>query len=116
MKKLKFVASLLLAFGFLSACQAFDVPRCDGAGQWPASMAFTKLKNKGLLTNQTVEFEKTKVELVQSEKLADGLHRQVHSVTFFLVDGGVVQAFTVNNASKEECSMSDVDVYFKLDE
>lgn len=116
MKKLKFGISLLLTWGFLSGCQASETPRCDGAGQWPASMAFAKLKNKGLLTNQNVQFEKTKVELVKSEKLADGLHRQVHWVTFFLSDGSGVQAFTVNNASKEECSMSEVDVYFKVDD
>ena len=74
-------------------------------------MAFVYLKNAGIIKNMELDFNKTKTTKLASEKIGKELYRQVHLVIFYKKTGGQVFVITVNNASNEECSMSDVDVY-----
>lgn len=86
-------------------------PKCDGPENWAASMAFTHLKNAGMLDNETVDFASTKVGRIASEKLSDGLFVQVHQVVFSKLDGSAVTVITKNKASNSECSEGPVTVY-----
>lgn len=103
-----FVAIVLLAF--LSSPAVAD-PDCTSPNAWPAGMAFTHLKNAGLVTNYNLVFDKTTVSRLASEKIGDDLYRQIHKVSFVRKSGAKVETITVNDASNEECSMSGVDVY-----
>ena len=87
------------------------VPDCASPEAWPASMAFTTLKNSQLLNNDNVDFSKTQVVRLASEKVGKDLYRQIHDVSFTLKSGDIVEAITRNDASNDECSISAVDVY-----
>ena len=86
-------------------------PDCTQPDAWPGGMAFTRLKNAGVLNNDSLDFTKTKVTRLASEKIGKDLYRQVHMVRFVKKSGERVDAITVNEVSEQECSMSDVDVY-----
>ena len=86
-------------------------PDCSGVNRWATNMAYTQLKNEGLLTRESVDITKTITTRIASEQIGDDLYKQVHRVVFTLHSGGVVQVMTVNDASSEECSMSSVEVY-----
>jgi hypothetical protein len=92
------------------AC-ASQPPQCDKPGQWPSNMAFVHLKNRGVTTNESIDFSKTKVLRIASEQVNDAIHRQVHLITFTEIDGGTVETITISDATINECSMSNVDVY-----
>lgn len=86
-------------------------PDCTSANAWPAAMAFTYMKNSGIVSNDDLDFKKTLVTRLASEKIGKDLYRQVHLVRFIKNSGEAIEAITVNEASREECSMSGVDVY-----
>lgn len=86
-------------------------PDCTNKDAWPSTMAFTELKNENLLSNENVNFSKTVVSRIASEKIGSDLYKQVHLVRFTKTDGNTLSAITVNDVSSEECSMSDVDIY-----
>jgi len=103
----------LLALLFLVACSNVlaGEPDCTRPEAWPASIAFVKLKNAGVLDNGTVDFSKTRVRKLASEKIGKDLFRQVHLVSFATKFGKRIGAVTVSDASRQECSMSDVEVF-----
>jgi hypothetical protein len=86
-------------------------PDCTGANRWPATMALVQSKNSGLTDTNKVDLDKTKVTRLASEQIGRDLYRQVHLVTFTEKSGAVIEVITVNNASHQECSESDVEVY-----
>lgn len=86
-------------------------PDCAHPDAWPSGMALTHLKNAGLLDAQLFDFQKTSVRILASEKIGRDLYRQIHLVRFLKKSGEQVSAITVNEASNQECSMSNVDVY-----
>ena len=86
-------------------------PNCASPDAWPSGMAFTHLKNAGLLGDQAIDSSKTRVRLIVSEKIGKDLFRQVHLVRFSKKTGDQLSVMTVNEVSSRECSMSHVDVY-----
>src|SRR5437763_15834387 len=78
---------------------------------WAPNMAFAHLKNAGITDNSKVDFTKTKVVRLASEKIGDDLYRQLHLVTFTEKSGNRIEVITSNDASSVECSMSDVEVF-----
>lgn len=86
-------------------------PDCSGVENWATSMAFVHLKNAGINDNANVDFTNTKTTRMTSERLEEDLWRQVHHVTFTERSGNTIEVITVNNASREECSMSNVEMY-----
>lgn len=92
-------------------------PDCSHPDAWPSGMAFTHLKNAGMVDNDSLDAKKTRVSRLASERIGkhryDGkaVYRQVHLVQFFKKSGEPIEVITVNDASHIECSMSDVDVY-----
>lgn len=114
MKNLGFILCLL--FGAKSAFSS-EIPNCIGAEKWPAAMAFATLKNEQILDIEKLDFDKTKVDRVASEKIGRdqdyhaNLYRQVHHVSFVEKTGRVIEVLTVSNATRVECSMGGVDIY-----
>lgn len=86
-------------------------PECGRPDGWPATMAFVHLKNAGITTNDKIDFSKTVVVRLASEKIGKNLYRQIHLVTFMEKSGSTIEVITENDASNEECSMTGVDVY-----
>ena len=86
-------------------------PNCAGVERWPTQSALVNLKNAGITDNEKLDFTKTKTMRLASEQIGKNLYRQVHRVIFTEKSGKTIEIITVNNASSEECSMSDVDVF-----
>jgi hypothetical protein len=103
-----FVCAALLTAA-VPACAS--QPQCDKPGQWPSNMAFVHLKNGGFTSNDKIDFSKTKVSRIASEKISDTTYRQVHHVIFTETDGGTIETITISDATIDECSMGEVDVY-----
>jgi hypothetical protein len=107
----KLAISLGIVGLLASSAGIAKVPDCTGPEHWPASTAYVRLKDRGVLSSETVVFERVTSVRVASEKIGADLWRQVHRVRFPLKNKQVVQVLTVSDASSEECSMGDVDVF-----
>jgi len=83
----------------------------DCSGGWPTNMTFTHLKNAGLVDNSSVDFSKTKTLRVASEKIGKNLWHQVYHVVFTKNSGEVIETIAIHDASREECSMTGVEVF-----
>jgi hypothetical protein len=106
MRSILFILALLLpVLGWA------DSPKCDSPNGWAASMTFVLLKNAGLADNSQLDFARTQVVLIASQKIGKDLYRQVHRVTYVRHDGTTIEAIAVNDASHVECSMTGVQVY-----
>jgi len=103
-------SAVLVLLSAASSAVAKD-PDCARTTGWAANMAFGQLKNAGITNNEQVDFAKTRVVRMASERIGKDLYRQVHHITFIEKTGKTIDVITVNDASSEECSMSDVDVY-----
>jgi hypothetical protein len=104
--------SIIIALLCLSSGLAFSgSPNCTGVDSWATNMAFVNLKNAGLTDNYRLDFTKTKVVLLASEKIGKDLYRQIHLVTFTQKTGETIEVITSNEASHQECSMSGVQVF-----
>lgn len=86
-------------------------PDCAGVERWPTRMAFAHLKNAGLTSYDRLDFSKTKTVRLASEQIGKDLYRQIHLVIFAEKDGETLEVVTESDASMEECSMSDVEVF-----
>jgi hypothetical protein len=86
-------------------------PKCDSPDNFAAMSAFGKLKNAGLVDNALVDFKKTRVTQLASERIGKDLYRQVHRVVFTFFSGKAVEVITVNDATNEECSGSGVEIF-----
>ena len=104
MKKLLLV-TLLAILPILSFAKA---PYCDS---WPMNMSEVWLQNAGIVDIKNLDESKTKSTLLASEKKAKGLYTQIYHFIFYDKKGNIYEIITNSDASYEECSMSDVDVY-----
>lgn len=114
MKLIIFILTLTLLYGCSGAVNQSKKethPNCSGIEGWAASMAFIHLKNIGLLDNYTVDFIKTKIKRLASEKIGENLYVQIHFIVFTEKSGKKIQVITKNEASNDECSMSQVEVF-----
>jgi hypothetical protein len=102
---------LLVALTTLSISACAKDPDCTSPEAWPSGMAFTLLKNEGMIDNKDFDYNNTQVKRFASERIGDDLYRQVHLIRFSTMSGKKVSVITVNDASSEECSMSPVEVY-----
>jgi len=84
-------------------------PDCTCTDGWASNMAFSTLKNAGIV--KYIDRGKTKITRLASEKIGEDLYRQVHDIFFTKDTGEIIEVITINDASHEECSMSDVDVF-----
>jgi hypothetical protein len=103
--------ALLFVLAAVPALALAKTPDCTNPDSWPAGVAFTHLKNAGVVNNDSLDFKKTRVTRLASEKIGKDLYRQVHLVRFFKISGEPILAIAINEVSSQECSMSNVDVY-----
>jgi hypothetical protein len=103
----------LISFSLVASIAFADsrLGECARPEKWAAGMAQAKLKNAGLLVNEEIDFSKTSVALLASEKKAKGLYHQIQKIVFVKKNGEKISVITENDASKEECSMSGVTMY-----
>ena len=104
MKKLLLV-TLLAVLPILSFAKG---PDCDS---WPMNISEGWLQNAGIVDVINLDESKTKITLLASEKKAKGLYTQIYHCIFYDSIGNSYEIITNNDASYEECSMSDVDIY-----
>lgn len=111
--KWRMVGAILFAICLQSTSSyaAAKDPDCTHPDAWPSGMAFTHLKNSGVIQSGELDSAKTSVVRLASQKTGKNLYRQVHRVHFTKISGEVLIAITVNDVSTQECSMSGVDVY-----
>ena len=83
-------------------------PECS---EWPTNMAFVHLKNAGLTDNALTDPEKATAVRMASEKIGKDLYRQIYQITFHVAAGRDIEVITSSNASSDECSMSEVEVF-----
>jgi hypothetical protein len=94
-----------------AAAPAPKSPDCSGPDHYAAGVAFATLKNAGAVTNENVDFSGVKSTTIVSQRIGKDLWRQVFRVTFPLKSGSPVEALVVSDASSEECSMSDPQIF-----
>lgn len=83
----------------------------DCSGGWPTAMTFVLLKNAGITDNEKVDFSRTKTVRLASEKIGNDLYRQVYDVKYTEHSGRIIEAIAVHEASNEECSMTEVELF-----
>lgn len=98
-----FITSLANAKGRLEECAKPE--------RYAASMALVHLKNAGLLENDKIDFSKTTVDLLASEKKAKGVFHQIQKIVFYEKTGKKIMVIAENDATKSECSLTGVKVY-----
>lgn len=108
------VCLLCLAGSRTALCAERDHPDCTGQARWPAAMTGARLKMLGL-SEKAGGYDRVDVELLASEQLSPdargrAIFRQVHKVTIHDGENTFV-AITVNDASRQECSESGVEVF-----
>lgn len=111
MRSVLLFALLVANFSASGYAQAAKAHGPDCSGGWPTNMTFVLLKNAGLANNNNIDFSKTKTVRLASERVGKDLWRQVYRVTFTRKSGSRIEAIAIHNASREECSMSDVEIY-----
>lgn len=74
-------------------------------------MAQALLQNAGITGGNKIDFSKSKTARLASQKIGKDLYRQVYDVTFTEYSGRTIEAIAVHDASNEECSMSDVQLF-----
>jgi|GEM_PF-2009698 len=111
MKKLICIFALMSCIAVHAQSIAKKKVEPDCSGGWPTQMAFAKLKNAGLANANVLDLSKTKTIRLASQPMGGNLWHQVYLVTFFKKFGEKIEAIVIHDASDEECSMTDVDIY-----
>ena len=96
------VSYTLAAAIILSTAPAFAKdPDCGGPNHLPAAMVFVAMKNAKIVTNDQIDFSRTRVTRLASEKIGPDLWRQVHLVQYFRRDGSALEAIAVSDSSQD---------------
>lgn len=82
-------------------------PDCTGVERWPANLVESAVVDSGFADRDMLDYNKTKVVRLASEKIGKDLYRQVHRVTFVKKSGESIMAIVVSDASHEDCSMTE---------
>ncbi|PIT59932.1 MULTISPECIES: hypothetical protein [Snodgrassella] len=78
---------------------------------WPMNMTKAWLKNANITDIYNLDESKTKITLLASEKKKKDLYIEIYHFVFFDKQGNTYEVITQNEASQEECSISDVNSY-----
>jgi hypothetical protein len=111
MRTVVLLGTFLLSIQPASYSQAKQTHGPDCSGGWPTNMTFTHLKNAGLVDNDGIDFSKTTTVRLASEQIGRDLWHQIYQVEFTKKSGDTVSAIAIHDASKEECSMTGVEVF-----
>ena|SRR3990167_1452602 len=106
---------ILLILAFFFPCSSIaNGPDCTGLERWPTKMAFVHLKNAGITDKDKLDYSKTKTVRLASERIGENAYRQIHYITFSGKSGTRIEVITSNIVSDEECSISDLEIFFVI--
>ncbi|KAA8995630.1 hypothetical protein FJU30_24020 [Affinibrenneria salicis] len=91
------------------AASAKAVP--NDCHSWPMNMTEVWLKNSGIVDITDLDESKTEITLLASEKKPHHLYTNIFKFMFHAKDGETYEVITKNDASDDECSVSEVDSY-----
>ncbi|PIT14239.1 hypothetical protein BGI30_00010, partial [Snodgrassella alvi] len=100
MKKLN-----LILLGLLPIMSFAKAPDCHN---WPMNMTEMWMRSAGIVDFKNLNIPKTKITLLASEKKEKDLYTQIYHFVFYDQKGKSYEVITKNEASYEECSMSQV--------
>ncbi|MBP2168298.1 hypothetical protein J2125_001490 [Erwinia toletana] len=103
MKKALLTAGLLFSVSVTAR-----MPDCHS---WPMNMAEVWLKNEKIVDINQLDEPKTEFKLLASEKKKGGLYTQVYHFTFHDKHSKSYDLITQSDATQEECSASEVNVF-----
>jgi hypothetical protein len=94
------VHRIVVTVAILAIVPAYEAasPRCNGPDNWAAGMTQATLKNAGLLNYSQIDFAKTRILRVASEKIGQDLYRQVHRIIYTKSPGGTIEVIAGNDA------------------
>ena len=78
---------------------------------WPMNMTEVWLKNSNIVDILDLDESKTQITQLASQEIEKGLYNQIYHFVFYDKKGNSYEVITQNNASDEECSMSQVNHY-----
>lgn len=92
-------------------------PDCAQVDGWAANMSFGYLRDAGLTNNYKLDFTKTKVIRLASEKIGKSryykadLYRQIHYIIFTEKSGNTIEVITSHEVSDVECAENGIDIF-----
>ncbi|PIT12883.1 hypothetical protein [Snodgrassella alvi] len=104
MKKLSLLILLVLS-------PILSFSKATGCHSWPMNMAEAWMQNAEIVDIPSLDESKTKIKLLALGKKKKGLYTQIYHFVFYDRKGNSYEVITKNEASDDECSMSDVDSY-----
>lgn len=107
MMKIKISALFLVLLPVIASAKV--VPQDCVA--WPMNITEGWLKRSGIIDISDLDEPKTEVKLLASQRKAHNLHTNIYRFVFHAKDGRKFEVITQNDASDEECSMSEVNSY-----
>ncbi|CAE1143035.1 hypothetical protein [Serratia sp. Tan611] len=103
MNKLLLIAGLMFTISAGAAA--------PGCTSWPMNMAEVWMKNEKIVDIADIDEAKTESKLLAIEKHDKGEYTQIYHFVFHDKNGNKYEVITQNDASAEECSLSDVNVF-----
>lgn len=103
MNKLLLIAGLMFAMSAGAAS--------PGCTSWPMNMAEVWMKNEKIVDIADIDETKTESKLLAIEKHGKGEYTQIYHFVFHDKNGKKYEVITQNDASANECSLSDVNVF-----
>lgn len=107
---MKAITALLLLTGLSPQAFAYD-STCSGADNWTASIAFVHLKYAGITDDDKIDFSKTEIHRLASEKIGFDAYQQVHRIIFTEKQGKKIEIIASNEVSSKDCAAIDVEVF-----
>ncbi|MCO6518702.1 hypothetical protein [Snodgrassella sp.] len=104
MKKLSLLILLVLS-------PILSFSKATGCHSWPMNMTEAWMQNAEIVDIPNLDESKTKITLLALGKKKKGLYTQIYHFIFYDRKGNSYEVITKNEASDDECSMSDVDSY-----
>ncbi|WP_086643966.1 hypothetical protein [Acetobacter sp. DsW_063] len=98
----------LLVATISGAAHAGSLVPCS---HWPETIAATKLKNAGKITQGELGTPNVTHELLAFQKFDKDTAREVYLLTFKRPNGETIKVITQNDVTTEECSGSGVRVF-----
>ncbi|PIT07259.1 hypothetical protein BGI30_10570 [Snodgrassella alvi] len=101
----------LIFLGLLPILSTLSHAKTTGCHSWPMNMAEAWMQNAKIVDIPSLDESKTKIKLLALGKKKKGLYTQIYHFVFYDRKGNSYEVITKNEASDDECSMSDVDSY-----
>ncbi|MCO6506180.1 MAG: hypothetical protein J6570_03610 [Snodgrassella sp.] len=101
----------ILTLIFLGMLPTLSHAKATGCHSWPMNMTEAWMQNAEIVDIPSLDESKTKITLLALGKKKKGLYTQIYHFVFYDRKGNSYEVITKNEASDDECSMSDVDSY-----